>query len=287
MLLTMLPVTLNTSPESPHAPSDPFEHLRLSLFARQDDVFCMLTAYFDDSGTSATDPVVVVAGYLATVEMWARFDRRWSTLLAQYEITGLHRVDLENFSGEFKDWNPRRRTEFMKKADAIIKHCTYSGFGVAIPKSDFEAVCPDHHPYRTYGLFGWCAYGCIASIKLWCSKKNVTEPIQYVFEAGTTGQNQFNQLLHDLYRDPAIRKEDRIGGWSFQGKSLLPLQAADVVAYEYFKYMRNQFVDKGTRPIRLSARDLFRMHEIEFFRHYDAKFLESLFQKRDLLPPSS
>jgi hypothetical protein len=56
MLLTMLHVALNTSPESPHAPSDPFEHLRLSLFARQDDVFCMLTAYFDDSGTSATDP---------------------------------------------------------------------------------------------------------------------------------------------------------------------------------------------------------------------------------------
>jgi hypothetical protein len=278
----MLPVALNTSLESSHAPSESFEHLRLSLFAGQDDVFCMLTAYFDDSGTSPTDPVVVVAGYLATVEMWARFNRRWSALLSQYEITGLRRADLENLSGEFKGWDPSRRTEFIKKAHAIIRQCTYSGFGVAIPKSDFEAVCPESHPYRTYGLFGWCAFGCVRSINLWCDEKNVTEPIQYVFEAGTTGQGQFDQIMGDLYRDPAIRKDDRIGGWSFQGKSVLPLQAADVVAYEYFKYMRNQFVDKGTRPIRLSARDLFRQPEIQFFRHYDAKFLESLFQSWDL-----
>jgi uncharacterized protein DUF3800 len=246
----MLPVALNTSLGSPHASYDAFEHLHLSLIARQDGVFCMLTAYFDDSGTSATDPVVVVAGYLATVEMWSRFNRRWSTLLAQYGIAGLHRVDLENFSGEFKEWEPTRRTEFIKKAHAIIKHCTYSGFGVALVKSDFEAVCPESNPYRTYGLFGWCAYGCLAAIKLWCDHKNITEPIQFVFEAGTTGQDQFDQLLGVIYRNPAIRKNDRIGGWSFQGKSLLPLQAADVVAYEYFKFMRNEFVDKGSRPIR-------------------------------------
>jgi len=61
--------------------------------------------------------------------------------MTQGGITGLHRVDLENFSGEFKGWNPTRRTEFLKKAHAIIRNCTYSGFGVAIVKRERTNEC--------------------------------------------------------------------------------------------------------------------------------------------------
>lgn len=269
ILRTLPPVALNTSPESPYASNDAFEHLRLSLFARQDDVFCMLTAYFDDSGTSATDPVAVVAGYLATANMWEMFTGRWNALLGQYGIKQLRRTDLENFKGEFEGWNPSRRTEFVKKAHAIIRRCTCVGFGLGIIKSDFEKVIPETHPFRSYGLYGWCAQGCLAGVKTWCDAKNLNEPIQYVFEAGTPGDDQFSQMLGILYRDPVRRKEDRIGGWSFQSKDILPLQAADLVAYEFYKFLHNEIIDQGKRAIRLSARDLFRSHEIEFFRHFD------------------
>ena len=50
----------------------------------------------------------------------------------------------------------------------------------------------------------------------------------------------------------------RIGGWSFQGKEVLPLQAADVMAYEAYKYVENYILDKGEqRDVRLSMIDLY------------------------------
>lgn len=80
----------------------------------------MLTAYFDDSGSSASNEIAVVAGYIATTHMWKMFNQRWASLLKQYNLSYMRRADLENFQGQFKDWDPRRRTEFIKKAHAII-----------------------------------------------------------------------------------------------------------------------------------------------------------------------
>jgi hypothetical protein len=42
------------------------------------------------------------------------------------------------------------------------------------------------------------------------------------------------------------------------GKDVLPLQAADVVAYEQFKLVKNVGIDQGTRKIRFSPIDLFK-----------------------------
>ena len=118
---------------------DAFEHLRQSLFARRGDFFSMLTAYFDDSGTSPTDNVAVVAGCLGTIKTWETFNRRWTSLLSQYSIKRLHRVELENFQGDFKKWDPDKRSEFLKKAHTIIRHCTYAGIGMALIKTDYDA----------------------------------------------------------------------------------------------------------------------------------------------------
>src|SRR6266446_2961837 len=100
----------------------------------------MLTAYIDDSGTSANDGVAVAAGYIASTHMWEIFETRWKTLLSKYGVSHIHRAELENFRGEFGNWTPERRTEFIKKAHAIIHRCTYAGFGLALIKSDYDEI---------------------------------------------------------------------------------------------------------------------------------------------------
>jgi hypothetical protein len=138
-----------------------FEHLCKSLFAKKDDIFVVLTAYLDDSGTSPTDAVAVVAGYLATRQMWDKFDSRWFNLLAKYGVKILHRADLESFHGEFKGWNPQRRTEFLKAAHTIIRNCTYTAVGLALVKSDYGEIISNHETLRRFGIYSWCAQGCL------------------------------------------------------------------------------------------------------------------------------
>ncbi len=255
---------------------DPFYHLCKTLFASNNNLFPMLTAYFDDSGDES---IAVVAGYLATTEMWTLFNQRWVSLLQRYQVKQSHRADLENFQGEFVDWDPPRRTEFLKKAHTIIRCCTHTGIGVALIKKDFEEAIPQHDLLRKYGIFGWCAHGCLAGVNRWCKEKKLNEPIEYMFEAGTVGQSQLNTTLSTLYKHLPSREQNRIKGWSFYGKEILPLQAADVVAYEYFKFIRNELVDNRKRPIRRSARNLIRPHEAPFFRHFDKKSFEFFIQQ--------
>ena len=78
-----------------------------------------------------------------------------------------------------------------------------------------------------------------------------------------------------MYRNDVDRKRYHIADWSFQGKDVMPLQAADTVAYEFYKFLQNEKIEGNKRAIRLSAKDLFRQHEIQFFRQFDRKSFES------------
>jgi Protein of unknown function (DUF3800) len=256
---------------------DAFRHLCASIFSSKTDLFAMLTAYFDDSGTSDNDPVVAVGGYVASTTMWDTFNSRWRELLLRNGIKRMRRADLENLVGEFADWNPDRRTAFVKKAHAIIKRCTYAPLGVAIVKKDFEDSFPSNSTARKFGFYGWGAHGCVATLGEWCRKYNKREPIHIVFESGTKGQEQVNRTLKILAEQPDTRHLDACRfTWTFADKSILPLQAADVVAYEFYKFIKNEIVDFRKRKVRLSALDLFRDTDLDFLRHFDKEGFENL-----------
>jgi hypothetical protein len=249
-----------------------FVHLCRSLFKRPDDLMGMVTVYCDDSGREVRNRVAVVAGYIGSVALWQRFERRWNAVLAKEGVSVLHRADLENFQGEFteaKGWNPERRTAFLKKLHAVIKSYTYRGIGAAVIKADFEAVMPDSVKRLYGGPFGWAAHACIPIAGDWCDEKRHNEPIDWVFEAGTCGTREIGFMFDAIMRFPALQRDFRAKpkGWSFQQKSTVPLQAADLVAYEVFKQTENGILDRHIKyPMRKSVIDLIRREEVPSFQ---------------------
>ena len=250
---------------------DGFEHLCESVFAESNTPFFMLTLYVDDSGTDPRHKVVVVAGYLSSKKLWDKFKVKWTTLLYAYDINELHRTDLEAFQGEFKSWNGSKRTEFLQKAHKIIKDYTYTGIGACIVKNDFDHNVPENDPVRKFcDIYGWCAHECIAMLRKWADSHKHMEPIQVVLEAGTSGHGRLSESLARLYANQQVRDEARLAGWSFQGKAVLPLQAADTIAYEYYRIMvDNLGRSESELKFRLSAEDLFRPDEVEYLKMWD------------------
>jgi len=53
-----------------------------------------------------------------------------------------------------------------------------------------------------------------------------------------------------------IREAYSFNSYVFSNKSVKPLQAADIIAYEWFKHVKNQILDGGKVPVRLSILDL-------------------------------
>jgi hypothetical protein len=109
-----------------------FKHLCLSLFAKPSDLFVMLTAYFDETGTSPNQKVPMVAGYLASTFQWRRFGEQWDKLLCRsnvpvdpnYGVRFVHRNELQRFQGHFKNWTEPERDAFIAKAYLVIRSCS-------------------------------------------------------------------------------------------------------------------------------------------------------------------
>jgi len=83
------------------------------------------------------------------------------------------------------------------------------------------------------------------------------------------------EMFRQLRNDPEMSKEFRIGRLSFSGKAVMPLQAADVLAYEVFKQVENQVVDEGKKPdgskrdVRISIRELMRPDDMHYLQYWN------------------
>jgi len=232
----------------------------------------MLTAYFDDSGTSPSNQVAAVAGYVASAAQWEKFNIEWKRLLSEFGVKAMHRSDLECFEGEFLGWTPAKRTELMIKAQKIIKKHTYLPVGSAVIKADFDEIIPTRMQEHVGGHYGWCVTEALVLANHWAQTAKHRDPIDWVFEAGTNGSSKVNEMFNRLFAITEARTRLRINGWSFRDKTTLPLQAADVVAYETYKFVQNQVVDRGKFPVRLSALDLL-SEKNEYLLMWDKKRL--------------
>lgn len=205
----------------------------------------LLTFYGDESGTDAHTRVTAVAGYLGQDKEWRRFEREWLTVLKKYGVLLMHRSDLETWHGEFtqeRGWNPQRRIEILSELQPIIKSCTKVAVGTAIIKDDWEQVMPVWLRRFFGGAYGWCAHECVVAVRAWCERptRRRSKPISWAFEQGAEGQGQVAQMFGELGRDPALKAAYRIGDLAFRDKRVVPLQAADLLAYEVAKQVENQ-----------------------------------------------
>jgi Protein of unknown function (DUF3800) len=243
----------------------------------------MLTVYCDESGTDAKNRVAVVAGYIGQVSEWRQFEKEWKLILKKkpYRVTMMHRADLETWHGEFtkeRGWDPNRRGVFLSELQPIIKSHTKIAVGTAIIKEDWENAMPEWLKRFFGGVYGWCAHACLVATRVWCDRPNrqYKHPINWVFESGTSeGVGEVMEMFRQLRNDPEMRKEFRIGRLSFSGKAVMPLQAADVLAYEVFKQVENQVVDEGKKPdgskrdVRISIRELMRPDDMHYLQYWN------------------
>lgn len=256
----------------------PLTDLRRSLFCLRSDLMSMFSLYCDDSGTDEGNPVAAVAGYIGKVSRWEQFTKEWQKALKDFGIKQMRRAQLENFKGEFKNWNGARRDKFLQRIQPIIRDHITIPIGSSVIKDDFHRIIPEDIQRKFGGVFGWCIQDCLIGASSWYKVNGYRNAIQWIFEAGTRGHGQVDAMFNELYSDPATRDKFCIKGWAFQDKSIVPLQAADLLAYEVYKYATNQILDKGGKyPIRFSMTQLVRTTDERYLQHWsEARLLDWL-----------
>lgn len=236
----------------------------------------MLRAYFDDSGHNAQTEILAFGGFVGADAEWTAFDQDWSALLARYDLPHFHAAKMNRTFGPLcKGWSSERMATFMTEAvDALVKR-DLLGIGIAIILPDYATVVEanDWLRRRFGGPFQFCYEASIQATANWIDKHPAytEETVDVTFSTsdefcGATSIEGAKYVTHE-------RWQRRLHNVTYASmRDLLPLQAADLIAYETYKYCTHHFTG-SKRPLRASYRRLWEEMGMAPIRYWDKESL--------------
>lgn len=210
-------------------------------------------AYFDESGTHKGSSVTMVAGALAKRSSWLSMGRQWKAILKKFGAHLFHATDLNNFRGEFEGWDETRRRSLTAKLLKVITEERPTIFGIGVASETYDRVKANFPDVPLTAYQFCCEFDMVWAGKHVTRKKHIP-PIKVVFEAGQKFTTATIKHTQNLLRQRAKRElhgiaEIRVVPKSCDGVTIVPLQVADLIAYELYKYYSTKAY-RGESPLR-------------------------------------
>lgn len=220
-----------------------------------------VTAYVDESGTDKGNPHIVVAGLLSDAARWVQFSVRWAEILRQSGVPYSHMKEFAHNCGPFAKWKSdtkefeSHRQKFLGSLCAAAKEFSVYSFGFVMKKADYEAYVPIELSDDMGGPYALLGRYCIVRIGVWADNQQHNEPVNLIFERGQPEHTI--RVQHGIVQHhEEARKAYRLGVLAFGDKynkehpeeSILPLQAADLIAYELLKGWKNLTANRPRPP---------------------------------------
>jgi hypothetical protein len=216
----------------------------------------MLKVYIDASG-KRDQPAFVVAGYVATVDQWSNFEREWSAALAGAGVPAFHATDFFGFHREFVTWkNDRAKHDrFAKRFGAIAERQTDAGVGRGVDLVAYERIIARagfamHRPQGRFPALVFCGSTLLHYIAT--EPRYQGQPIDVLFEQG----DGVTDLIAYLEWCKKLGEQwlDAIGTFGIGDKGIMPLQAADLLAHELWRHLKEKLHPTGRRRRRILTR---------------------------------
>ena len=253
----------------------------------------MLQAYIDDSGSHNGSPVCLVAGYWGGVGQWRKFERAWKAVLDEYHVDEFHakifwgRDKFKQRLGAYKDWPEQRRHQFMFELLRVIGSFKLYPFASGILDSEWKkqsrgwqlilsgatSKYPNANRHPIFMAFRTAAMRAVGHCY-----RGVT--MHFVFDSNKNLDGWASICYAELKRRAQIEKTEwasSLGEFTVaDSKKALPLQAADLLAYEAFKYVQFAKGDKNVEVRPQYALALKNFRSIEDFRLFDEERMNGL-----------
>lgn len=196
----------------------------------------MLKAFMDESGVHDGSPVVTVGAYLGTARAWRGFIADWNR--EKRPVRVFHSTDCQNLRGEFAGWSGEERDTFVVRMLAVIRETTIAGIAVGINMNDFREAVLEHPDLpRIIGEpYGACFHWTLGSLLEQLDGMGVHDRLAIYHEANDY-QGDARTTFDFFRRANAGRRRLSL---TFGSKAeFVPLQAADILAYECNKRLRD------------------------------------------------
>jgi hypothetical protein len=212
----------------------------------------MLTAYMDETGHSKDERQRFngMAGLLAPTWAWEELEPKWKQTLKDFKIPFFHMKDFANRQREFEGWHELKRQKLYGKLLKHIEMASPFPLGSILAMSDFKSLRPEQQagfgdPYHV-GFLSILSH--LTAVGRDLLKDFPEERIAAIFsdhvEFRHTALQGFEILLSrhtevGHFIDSPVFRDMR---------QLVPLQAADIVAYELYKEFERQLFRPTVKP---------------------------------------
>ena len=210
----------------------------------------MIYGYLDETGHSSDERQRFngMAGFLAQKDEWERVEKKWMATLKLFGIPFFHMKDFAHSRGSFAGWSEPKRRQLFGKLLTHLESINPIPIGVIFDMEAFRRLPPEKlkHLTEPYML------SCSAMLSLtggMLDAIGVKTRTTIIFSE----QVEFRQCARDYYRyavsrDSVVSK--LIAPPEFGDmREVVPLQAADIMAYELYKECDRQ-VNSSSRPPR-------------------------------------
>lgn len=234
------------------------------------------SAYFDES-TGNGSPVYVVAGFLSQDALWAQFGKEWKEVLDEFRITAFHAQHFAQRKEEFLGWEESKRQRLLAALLQIVQRRAQFGFAAVVHAQAFREVFKGKDRAEIGSVYGLCCLSCFTETGEWAKTNYQIEPIAHFFDAGNKNAGQVLKTYQEVKNDQE-RIDYRLGTIAFESDSVLvPLQAADLAAYELWKWLDEHFAKK-TRHGRYPLQELVKIPWK--IREFDKAILQEMLDRR-------
>jgi hypothetical protein len=239
--------------------------------------------YLDESGSPR---IFVLAGYYATEERWIDFEAKWQEILRDAghergngEILPFHMTDFEHRQAPFDGWDNQKRIEVISGLLDCINETVDGALIVALPLSLYRTKLPMNshlkvdHPLHRCNQYMACLYRLYLGVVTLLESNAHIERISFIFDRNKIVSGMVQSVLQHL-ADTFPELGARIAPPRFEDKTqCIPLQAADILAYESMKHRDNKVLESD-RPIRKSYDRLKKSRYLAF--DYSEKSMEEI-----------
>ncbi len=215
----------------------------------------LYSAYLDESGTHEGSDAVAVAGFISNRSKWQTFSDDWKNALDSWKIPYFHMSDYETRHGFFESWDDQQREERLNHLLGLIKKHTFLSVAYIIRTKQFNEILSDAAKKLCGNAYGLAAIACWFNLRQLVKKVNGY--IDYTMEKVSAGSSILAWIYREQVKYPEWVEDTRLLSLSFEDKKvILPLQAADILAYEIYKHAQRQFSGLQ-RPERYPYKQLF------------------------------
>jgi hypothetical protein len=215
-------------------------------------------AYVDDSRSNQREERLVLAGYINTAERWSRFSDAWyAELRRSPSIDYFKMVEAAGLRGQFGGWCTADRDNKVEDLARIIRHSKPASIHSSVSQKLVAEIIKPVAPYGMASAYSFCFEAIMIPLAIHQSKQRdlMQVPIDFIFDQ-QEGLGDEAKLLYQSIRarqPRAVQKVLSVEPVFRDDKLIMPLQAADMLAWHIRKHFDSGDPDAFQVPAMLSS----------------------------------